>query len=116
MSQDNTLPITFASSPDEELEHHISSCWQMVTQEYEAGNRQGADYWRLAAQEAQKLRSPEQVTVDLAAKTAHEAGHWIGRWRVKGRAHEQEGRYTAEWTLGAMGWEIACEVFTEAAD
>jgi ketosteroid isomerase-like protein len=59
------------------------------------------------------VRTPEQVTVDLEAKTAHEVGHWIGRWRVKGRAHEQEGRYTAEWTLGAMGWEIAREVFTE---
>ena len=55
------LPIDFATSVDEELEHHIASCWQHVTQEYEAGNREGADYWRLAAQEAQKLRSPEQV-------------------------------------------------------
>ena len=62
MNRDNTpLPIDFASTPDEELEHHITSCWQMVTREYEAGNREGADYWRQAAQEAQKLRSPEQV-------------------------------------------------------
>lgn len=60
MNRDH-LPIEFASTPDEELEMHIASCWQMVTQEYEAGNRQGADYWRQAAQEAQKLRSPEQV-------------------------------------------------------
>lgn len=60
MNRDH-LPIEFASTPDEELEMHIASCWQMVTQEYEAGNREGADYWRLAAQEAQKLRSPEQV-------------------------------------------------------
>lgn len=46
---------------DDELEKHIAGCYQMVTREYEAGNREGADYWRLAAQEAQKLRSPEQV-------------------------------------------------------
>lgn len=52
---------SFIGSIDSELEEHISSCWQMVTQEYEAGNREGADYWRLAAQEAQKLRSPEKV-------------------------------------------------------
>ena len=55
------LPIDFATTADEELELHIASCWQMVTREYEAGNREGADYWRLAAQAAQKLRSPEQV-------------------------------------------------------
>jgi len=55
------LPIDFATTADDELELHITTCWQMVTQEYEAGNREGADYWRLAAQEAQKLRSPEQV-------------------------------------------------------
>lgn len=61
------------------------------------------------------VRTPEKITVDLEAKTAHEAGHWIGRWRVNGRAHEQEGRYTAEWTLGTMGWEIARELFTEDA-
>lgn len=62
MNRDNTpLPIDFATTADDELELHITSCWQMVTQEYEAGNREGADYWRQAAQEAQKLRSPEQV-------------------------------------------------------
>lgn len=61
MKRDTPLPIEFLDSCDDELEHHISSCWQMVTKEYEAGNREGADYWRLAAQEAQKLRSPEQV-------------------------------------------------------
>lgn len=48
-------------SMDEELENHITTCWQMVTQEYERGNREGADYWREAAQAAQKLRSPEQI-------------------------------------------------------
>lgn len=56
-----TPTIDFATTADDELEHHIASCWQMVTKEYEAGNREGADYWRLAAQEAQNLRSPEQV-------------------------------------------------------
>lgn len=62
MNRDNTpLPIDFATSADDELELHIASCWQMVTQEYERGNREGADYWREAAQAAQKLRSPEQV-------------------------------------------------------
>jgi hypothetical protein len=55
------LPIDFATTADQELELHITSCWQMVTKEYEAGNRQGADYWRVAAQEAQKLRTPETV-------------------------------------------------------
>lgn len=55
------LPIDFATTADEELELHIASCWQMVTREYEAGNREGADYWRLAAEQSQKMRSPEQV-------------------------------------------------------
>ncbi|WP_396224002.1 DUF4440 domain-containing protein [Gemmatimonas sp.] len=57
------------------------------------------------------VRTPEQVTVDLAAGVAHEVGHWVGRWRQKGRAHEQTGRYTAEWSLGALGWEIVRETF-----
>jgi ketosteroid isomerase-like protein len=59
------------------------------------------------------VRTPEQVTVDLESKSANEVGHWVGRWRMNGRAHEQEGRYSAEWKLGAMGWEIARERFTE---
>ena len=61
MNRDTPILIEFADSVDDELEHHISSCWQHMTREYEAGNREGADYWRLAAQAAQKLRSPEQV-------------------------------------------------------
>lgn len=56
-----TLSIDYATTADDELELHISTCWQMVTREYEAGNRDGAAYWRQAAQEAQKLRSPEQI-------------------------------------------------------
>lgn len=58
------------------------------------------------------VRTPEQVTVDADTKMAREVGHWVGRWRMHGRAHEEEGRYTAEWRLGAMGWEITREVFT----
>jgi ketosteroid isomerase-like protein len=58
------------------------------------------------------VRTPEQVTVEPSGTRAHEAGHWVGRWRVKGRAHEQQGRYSAEWALGPMGWEIVREVFT----
>jgi hypothetical protein len=53
--------VEFSTTADDELEMHIASCWQMVTREYESGNREGADYWRLAAQEAHRLRSPEQV-------------------------------------------------------
>ncbi len=59
------------------------------------------------------VRTPEQVIVDPSATTAREVGHWVGRWRVNGRAHEQAGRYTAEWKRGAMGWEIVRETFTE---
>lgn len=55
------MPIEFLNSADDELEMHIASCWQLVTQEYEAGNRESADNWRQAAEEAQKMRSPEQV-------------------------------------------------------
>ena len=55
------LPIDFATTADDELELHIAGCYQMVTREYEAGNREGADYWRLAAEQSQKMRSPEQV-------------------------------------------------------
>jgi len=62
------------------------------------------------------VRPPEQVTVDPSGTSAREVGHWVGRWRMNGRAHEQEGRYTAEWKLGAMGWEIARESFTEDGD
>ncbi|MFN7457361.1 MAG: nuclear transport factor 2 family protein [Gemmatimonas sp.] len=62
------------------------------------------------------VRTPEQVTVDTATGTAREVGHWVGRWRVNGRAHEQEGRYTAEWKLGARGGDIAREAFTEDGD
>lgn len=57
------------------------------------------------------VRTPEQITVSADTRTAREVGHWVGRWRVNGRAHEQEGRYTAEWRLGAMGWEITRETF-----
>ena len=60
------------------------------------------------------VRTPEQVTVEASGTIAHEVGHWVGRWRMNGRAHEQEGRYTAEWKLGAMGWEIVREAYTEA--
>ena len=55
------LPIVFLNSADDELEMHIASCWQLVTQEYEAGNRESADNWRQAAEEAQRMRSPEQI-------------------------------------------------------
>lgn len=59
------------------------------------------------------VRTPETVTMDADGRGATEVGHWIGRWRVKGRAHQQEGRYTARWTLSEMGWMIASETFTQ---
>ena len=62
------------------------------------------------------VRTPEQVTVDPVTGTAREVGHWVGRWRVNGRAQEQAGRYTAEWRLGSMGWEIAREAFSADGD
>lgn len=80
MKRDDTpMPIEFLNSCDEELEFHIASCWQHMTTEYEAGNREGADYWRQAAQEAQKLRSPEQIAKmeveqGLAPCFFHDAG------------------------------------------
>jgi ketosteroid isomerase-like protein len=59
------------------------------------------------------VRTPERVNVEPPGTVAHESGHWVGRWRVRGHSQEQQGRYLAEWRLGAMGWEIVREVFTE---
>lgn len=59
------------------------------------------------------VRTPETVTVDPDGTSATELGHWVGRWRVKGRAHQQEGRYTARWALSDMGWMITNEVFSQ---
>ncbi len=61
------------------------------------------------------VRTPEKITIADDASHASEIGHWVGRWRVKGRAHVEEGRYTAEWRLGAMGWEIVKEAFVSSA-
>jgi ketosteroid isomerase-like protein len=57
------------------------------------------------------VRTPESVTIAEDGRRASESGHWVGRWRVKGRSHVEEGRYTADWQLGALGWEIIKEVF-----
>jgi len=32
---------------------------------------------------------------------------------VKGRSHVEEVRYTADWQLGSLGWEITKEVFVQ---
>ncbi len=51
--------------------------------------------------------------VDVQDVRAHERGAWVGRWRTKSGLHEQRGRYTAEWSCGAMGWQIVNEVYRE---
>lgn len=58
------------------------------------------------------VRTPEQVLVDHEPLRATEQGSWKGRWRVKGRVREQEGRYVAEWHFSAMGWLIVAETYT----
>ncbi|WP_053333591.1 YybH family protein [Gemmatimonas phototrophica] len=60
------------------------------------------------------VRTPDKITIADDGTHASEIGHWVGRWRVKGRAHVEEGRYTAEWQLGAMGWEIVQEAFVSS--
>lgn len=70
------------------------------------------------------VRTPQHVTVEevnrdatapaesLAAIRVLERGEWVGRWRIPSGLHEQRGHYTAEWRLGAIGWQIASETFT----
>jgi ketosteroid isomerase-like protein len=60
------------------------------------------------------VRTPDKITIADDGTHASEIGHWVGRWRVKGRAHVEEGRYTAEWRLGVMGWEIVQEAFVSS--
>jgi ketosteroid isomerase-like protein len=57
------------------------------------------------------VRTPSQVLVDADQRRATERGAWVGRWRVKGRAHEQPGVYTAEWRYTDMGWLIVHESY-----
>lgn len=46
---------------DFEREEHIKSCGQLMQLAYEAGNKQEAEYWMLAQNQAIAMRSPEQV-------------------------------------------------------
>lgn len=46
---------------DAELEAHIGDCARLLQHEYEAGNREAADSWRQAMEQAIKARSPAQV-------------------------------------------------------
>lgn len=57
------------------------------------------------------VRTPTQVLIATDPLRATERGTWTGRWRVKGRAHEQRGHYTAEWRLTEMGWLITREEY-----
>lgn len=60
------------------------------------------------------VRTPVQVLVEMDPLRASERGTWVGRWRVKGRVHEQHGTYTAEWHFTEVGWLIARETYQSA--
>lgn len=57
------------------------------------------------------VRTPERVTVRAGGACADEQGRWVGRWRVRGRVHEQHGHYTAEWRFTPAGWRLVRELY-----
>jgi ketosteroid isomerase-like protein len=61
------------------------------------------------------VRTPGQIIVLEQPLRATERGQWKARWRVRGRVHEQDGHYTAEWRHSDMGWLITAETYTNAA-
>lgn len=46
---------------DDEREAHIRDCGKRMQEAYNAGNKQEAEYWMLAQNQAIAARSPEQV-------------------------------------------------------
>jgi uncharacterized protein (TIGR02246 family) len=61
------------------------------------------------------VRTPTQVLAGDDPARATELGTWVGRWRVRGRVHEQRGSYRAEWEHTAVGWRLRSEVYRDDA-
>jgi ketosteroid isomerase-like protein len=56
-------------------------------------------------------RSPADVVVLPGGARVAERGQWVGRWRSARGEHVQRGGYTAEWSLGPLGWHITQETY-----
>lgn len=57
------------------------------------------------------VREAEEIVVHEPPTQATERGRWEGRWLRGIRTETMRGTYVARWSLSALGWCIASEVF-----